>query len=71
MAFVDDGVIFNSQEPYARVRRINELSDSYQRDGNEVHIRGLNREALERLAKEGKTVYGLDAQFSRYFDLGA
>jgi murein DD-endopeptidase len=70
-AFVDDGVIFNSQEPYARVRRINELSDSYQREGNEVHIRGLNRDALARLAGEGKTVYGLDAEFSRYFDLGA
>ena len=68
---VDDGVIFNSQEPYARVRRINELSDSYQREGNEVHIRGLNREALARLAGEGKTVYGLDSEFGRYFDLGA
>ena len=69
--FVDDGVVMNSQEPYARVRRINELSDTYQRDGCEVHIRGLNREALARLAGEKKTVYGLDAEFSRYFDLGA
>ena len=67
-AFVDDGVVMNSQEPYARVRRINELSDSYQREGHEVHIRGLNREALERLAKEGKTVYGLDAEIRRYFE---
>jgi murein DD-endopeptidase len=66
--FVDDGGVMNSQEPYARVRRITELSDYYQREGNEVHIRGLNREALERLAKEGKTVYGLDAEFSRYFE---
>ena len=66
---LDDGVILNSQEPYARVRRINELSDTYQRNGYEVAIRGLNRDALARLAAEGKTVYGLDAEFNRYFDL--
>ena len=69
--FVDDGAVMNSQEPYARVRRITELSDYYQREGNDVYVRGLNREALERLAKEGKTVYGLDSEFGRYFDLGA
>jgi murein DD-endopeptidase len=68
---VDDGVIMNSQEPYAKVRRITDVSDVYQREGNEVHIRGLNRDALARLAGEGKTVYGLDSEFSRYFDLGA
>ena len=65
---VDDGVILNSQEPFARVRRINEVSDSYQRNGYEVAIRGLNREALARLSGEGKTVYGLDAEFRRYFE---
>ena len=68
--FVDDGVVLNSQTPYARVRRINELSDSFQRDGHDVHIRGLNRDALVKLALEGKTVHGLDAEFSRYFDMG-
>jgi murein DD-endopeptidase len=68
---VDDGVVMNSQEPSAKVRRINELSDSYQKEGHDVLIRGLNREALARLAAEGKSVYGLDAEFSRYFDLGA
>jgi murein DD-endopeptidase len=68
---LDDGVIMNSQEPYARVRRITDVSDSFQREGNEVHIRGLNRDALARLAGKGKTVYGLDSEFSRYFDLGA
>jgi len=66
--FVDEGVVMNSQEPYARVRRVNELSDSYQREGHDVVIRGLNRDALERLAKEGKTVSGLDSEFSRYFE---
>jgi murein DD-endopeptidase len=65
---VDDGVILNSQEPFARVRRINEVSDSYQRNGYEVAIRGLNREALVRLAAEGKTVSGLDSSFSKYFE---
>jgi len=66
--FVDDGGVMNSQEPYARIRRITDLSDTYQRDGHEVHIRGLDREALSRLAAEGKTVYGLDAVFRRYFE---
>jgi len=69
--FIDDGVILNSQEPYARVRRINEISDSFQRDDHDVIIRGLNRDALAKLAGEGKTIYGLDSQFGRYFDLGA
>ena len=68
--FVDDGVILNSQEPYARVRRINDVSDWYQRNGHEVFVRGLDREALARLAREGKTVYDLDPEFKRYFDIG-
>jgi murein DD-endopeptidase len=69
--FVDDGVILNSQTPYARVRRINELSDWYQREGHDVYVRGLDRDALARLAKEGKTVYDLDKEFSLYFNTGA
>jgi murein DD-endopeptidase len=68
--FIDDGVILNSQEPYARVRHINEVSDRFQKEGHEVLIRGLNREALERLAREGKTRYGIDSEFSKYFDIG-
>jgi murein DD-endopeptidase len=69
--FVDDGVILNSQEPYARVRRINEVSDWYQRNEHEVLVRGLDREALARLAREGKTVYDLDKEFHHFFDVGA
>ena len=69
--FVDDGVILNSQEPYAKVRRINEVSDWYQRNGFEVYVRGLDREALARLAGERKTVYDLDADFKQFFDVGA
>ena len=68
--FVDDGVILNSQEPYAKVRRINEVSDWYQRNGHEVYVRGLDREALARLAREGKTVYDLDKEFHDFFDTG-
>ena len=67
---LEDGIILNSQEPYAKVRRISDVSDWYQRNGYEVAVRGLNREALARLAKEGKTVYGLDPEFSRYFNIG-
>ena len=66
---LDDGVILNSQEPYAIVRRINEVSDWYQREGHEVYIRGLDRDALERLAREGKTNYDIDPEFQRYFVL--
>ena len=69
--FVDVGVIFNSQQPTARVRRINEVSDWYFRNGFDVVVRGLNREALERLAREGRTRHGIDREFSKYFDSGA
>ncbi len=64
---VDDGVILNSQEPKAEIRRLNNVSDSFQRQGHDVLIRGLDRSALERLAKEGKTKYGIDSVFGEYF----
>jgi murein DD-endopeptidase len=67
--FVDDGVILNSQEPYARVRRITDVTDWYQRNGYEIAVRGLNREVFERLAREGKTTYDLDPEFYNYFDV--
>jgi len=66
--FVGDGVVLNSQEPYAKVRQIYELSDKYQKEGHEVIIRGLNRAALEKIASEKKTVYGLDDEFWNYFE---
>ncbi|GHV82262.1 hypothetical protein AGMMS49991_08200 [Spirochaetia bacterium] len=65
---LEDGVILNSQEPYAKLRRISEVSGWFQKSGHEVVVRGLDREALARLAKEGKTRYGLDGEFSKYFD---
>jgi murein DD-endopeptidase len=68
---LEDGIILNSQEPYAKVRRITDVSDWFQRNGHEVAVRGLDREALVKLAAEGKTRYGLDAEFSRYIELGA
>jgi murein DD-endopeptidase len=68
---LEDGIILNSQEPYAKVRRITDVSDWFQRNGHEVAVRGLDREALARLAAEGKTRYGIDGEFSRYFELGA
>jgi murein DD-endopeptidase len=66
---LEDGVILNSQEPYAKVRRITDVSDWFQRNGHEVAVRGLDREALENLALEGKTRYGLDNEFTQYFDV--
>jgi len=68
---LEDGIILNSQEPYAKLRRIADVSDWFQKSGHEVVVRGLDREALSRLAGEGKTRYGLDSEFSRYFDIGA
>jgi len=69
--FVDDGVILNSQEPYARIRRVADVSTWYQANEHEVLVRGLDREALARLAREGKTVYDLDKEFHHFFDVGA
>jgi hypothetical protein len=40
----------NSQEPYAKVRRITDVSDWFRRNGHEVAARGLDRETLARLA---------------------
>jgi murein DD-endopeptidase len=54
----------------AILRRITDVSDWFQRNGHEVAVRGLDREALARLAAEGKTRYGLDPEFSRYMELG-
>jgi len=68
---LEDGIILNSQEPYAKVRRIDEVSSWFQKEGHDVLVRGLDREALARLAGERKTVYDLDAEFKQYFDLGA
>ena len=63
---LEDGVILNSQEPCARIRRIPDTSDWYQRYGYEVAVRGLDRDALAKLA--GSAVYDLDAEFKRYFE---
>lgn len=67
---LENGIIFNSQEPYAKVRPIADVSNWYQANGYEVAVRGLNRDALARLAEEGKTVYDLDPEFFNYFDVG-
>jgi murein DD-endopeptidase len=64
---VEDGVILNSQEPYAQVRRLADVSDWFQRNGHEAAVRGLDRDALEKLADAG-TRYGIDPEFRRYFE---
>jgi murein DD-endopeptidase len=70
---LEDGIILNSQEPYAKVRRITDVSDWFQRNGHEVTVRGLDREALAKLASDfqsvdGKTRYGLDPEWGNYFE---
>jgi murein DD-endopeptidase len=67
---VEGNVIVNSQEGGARVRSLDELSRWFWKDGCTTAVRGLNREALARVAGEGKTRYGLDGEFAIYFDVG-
>jgi murein DD-endopeptidase len=67
---LEDGIILNSQEPYAKVRKIIDVSNWYRQNGYEAAVRGLNREALARLAREGKTVYDIDPEFKKYFEIG-
>ncbi len=66
---VEDGVVLNSQEPFAKVRNISELSNWYRNNGYEIAVRGLNRGALEKFAKEGETIYDLDSEFKSYFEI--
>jgi murein DD-endopeptidase len=37
---LEDGIILNSQEPYAKVRRIIDVSDWFQKSGHEVAVWG-------------------------------
>jgi len=53
------------------VRHITEVSNWFQKEGHEVFVRGLDREALARLAGERKTVYDLDQEFKDFFEIGA
>ena len=68
---LENGIILNSQEPHAKVRQIVDVSNWYQQNGYEVAVRGLNREALARIAREKKTVYDLDPEFKQFFIVGA
>jgi murein DD-endopeptidase len=64
---VDEGVVMNSQEPVARVRTLTDMAAWFWERGSSMAVRGLNREALAKLAEEGAR-YGLDSEFGRYFD---
>jgi murein DD-endopeptidase len=68
---LEDGIILNSQEPYAKLRRISDVSEGFQKSGHEAAVRGLDREALAKLAADGETRYGLDCELSKYIDMGA
>jgi murein DD-endopeptidase len=64
---VDEGVILNSQAPGARVRPLAEISAWFGGQDCETVIRGLDKQALIKLASAGNR-YGLDAEISRYFE---
>ena len=63
---VDEGVLLNSQEPAARVRALRDIQAAFEREGAAMEVRGLDREALARLAKNG-ALYGIDGEWARYF----
>jgi murein DD-endopeptidase len=65
---VDEGVVLNSQEPWARVRTLTDMAAWFWERGSVMAVRGLDRGALEELAAED-AVYGLDGEFSDYFDV--
>jgi murein DD-endopeptidase len=66
---VDDGVILNSQEPVARIRSLERVSAWFWNQGSSTAIRGLDKEALKRVAGAG-TRYGVDPEIARYFEQG-
>jgi murein DD-endopeptidase len=66
---LDEGVILHSADGGARVRSLQDISSWFLRDGCRTEIRGLDRAAIEKLAREGKTVYGLDKEFQKYFEV--
>jgi murein DD-endopeptidase len=61
-----EGIALNAQEPGARIKTVKELSDWFRGRGSSTAIRGLDRQAFERLAEKGNG-YGLDDQLSLYF----
>lgn len=64
---VDDEVILNSQEPRARVRSLASISAWFKSSGCSTQVRGLDRGNLEKLAREGKTLFDVDGELARYF----
>ncbi|GHV13784.1 hypothetical protein FACS189491_09210 [Spirochaetia bacterium] len=65
---VDDGVILNSVEPGARVQALAEFSEWFKARGVSTEVRGLDRNALARMAKDGNTRYGIDPELSSYIN---
>jgi murein DD-endopeptidase len=66
-----DGVVLNSQEGGARLWSLEGLSNWFWSRGASTALRGLDREALTKLAAEGKTRHGLDHEFHRSMEVGA
>jgi murein DD-endopeptidase len=65
---VGDGVVLNSQEGGARVRGLEGLSSWFWNRGSSTAIRGLDRAALVRLARENVR-YNVDPELERYAEL--
>ncbi|GHU90187.1 hypothetical protein FACS189476_10020 [Spirochaetia bacterium] len=65
---VDDECILNSQEGGARVRNLERISGWFWNQGSSTAIRGLDKAALVKLAKDGKTRYGLDPELNKYIE---
>lgn len=67
---VDEGVVLNSQEPGARVRRLADVGGFFFRDGCIQALRGLDRGALVAAAAAGRLRSGVDAELEAYFTPG-
>jgi murein DD-endopeptidase len=66
---VGDGVVLNSQEGGARLWSLEGLSQWFRNRGASTAVRGLDREALAKLAAEKNTRYELDGEFFRYMEI--
>jgi murein DD-endopeptidase len=65
---LDNDVILNSQDGGARVRSLPEIIRWFAGRWCRTEIRGLDKNALEKLAREGKTLYDLDKELSKYIE---
>ncbi len=63
---VGDGVVLNMGMPSAQVRTLDSLRTEYHFRGCNMEVRGLDRKALEKAAREKRELFGLDEELKQY-----